>query len=30
VISNEGSVEETSRAVSRVWQELRGRSGHNA
>jgi dephospho-CoA kinase len=25
VIRNEGSVEETSRAVSQVWEELRGR-----
>ncbi len=25
VIGNEGSVEETSRAVDRVWEELRGR-----
>jgi dephospho-CoA kinase len=30
VIRNEGSVEETGRAVSRAWEELRGRSGRTA
>jgi dephospho-CoA kinase len=30
VIYNEGSVEETSRAASGVWDELRRRSGHTA
>ena len=30
VIRNEGSVEETSREVSRAWEELRGRSGRTA